>query len=98
MTKAWKLLGLAGLAGVAATGAIVARDERRRREVAPNDVRERLRARHAEAVAAAFAPTDAATATHASDAYPAPTDATTATTTDATPSRCTRLRRRWRRR
>ena len=45
--KTWKLLGLAGLAGVAATGAVVARDERRRQEVTPDDVRERLRARHA---------------------------------------------------
>lgn len=46
--KAWKLLGLAGLAGVAATGAVVARDERRRRAVAPEEVRARLHARHAE--------------------------------------------------
>ena len=47
--RAWKLVGLAGLAGVAATGAIIARDERRRRHVPPEDVRERLRERLAEA-------------------------------------------------
>jgi hypothetical protein len=41
----WKLLGLAGLAGVAATGAVVARDERRRRAVTPDDVRARLHER-----------------------------------------------------
>ena len=31
----WKLLGLAGLAGVAATGVIIARDERRRAQMTP---------------------------------------------------------------
>jgi hypothetical protein len=44
----WKLLGLAGLAGVAATGAVLARNERQRRAYSPEDVRERLRERHAE--------------------------------------------------
>jgi hypothetical protein len=44
----WKLLGLAGLAGVAATGAVLARNERQRRAYTPEDVRERLRERHAE--------------------------------------------------
>lgn len=43
----WKLLGLAGLAGVAATGAVLARDERQRRAYTPEDVRARLRERHA---------------------------------------------------
>ena len=43
-----KLLGLAGLAGVAATGAVLARDERQRRAYTPDDVRTRLRERHAE--------------------------------------------------
>ena len=47
----WKWVGLAGLAGVAATGAAVARDERRRRAYTPDEVRERLHARHAEAAA-----------------------------------------------
>ena len=41
----WKLLGLAGLAGVAATGAVVARDERRRRAYTPEEVRARLHER-----------------------------------------------------
>jgi hypothetical protein len=44
----WKLLGLAGLVGVAATGAAVARAERRRRAYTPDEIRERLHARHAE--------------------------------------------------
>ncbi|MEU0154473.1 hypothetical protein [Micromonospora fulviviridis] len=45
----WKLLGLAGLAGVAATGVVVARAERRRRAYTPEEVRDRLRERHAKA-------------------------------------------------
>ena len=44
----WKLLGLAGLVGVAATGAAVARAERRRRAYTPDEIRERLHARHTE--------------------------------------------------
>ncbi len=47
----WKLLGLAGLVGVAATGAAVARAERRRRAYTPDEIRERLHARHAESEA-----------------------------------------------
>lgn len=39
------MLGLAGLAGVAATGAVVARGERRRRAYDPQDVRARLHER-----------------------------------------------------
>ena len=42
-----KLLGLAGLAGVAAGGAVLARNERQRRTYTPDDVRARLRERHA---------------------------------------------------
>jgi len=42
-------VGLAGLAGVAATGAVVARAERRRRAYTPEEVRERLHQRAAEA-------------------------------------------------
>jgi hypothetical protein len=42
-----KLLGLAGLAGVAATGAVLARNERQRRAYTADDVRARLRDRHA---------------------------------------------------
>ncbi|GAB3897121.1 hypothetical protein [Microbispora bryophytorum] len=46
----WKILGLAAFAGVAATGVVIARAERRRRAYTPEEVRERLRIRHAEAV------------------------------------------------
>ncbi|WP_198942906.1 hypothetical protein [Actinophytocola xanthii] len=45
----WKILGVAGLAGVAATGAVIARGERRRRAYTPDEIRERLHARAAEA-------------------------------------------------
>ncbi|ODU02832.1 MAG: hypothetical protein ABS81_16265 [Pseudonocardia sp. SCN 72-86] len=48
----WKWAGLAGLAGVAATGVVAARDERRRRAYTPDEIRERLQARVAEAEAA----------------------------------------------
>jgi hypothetical protein len=44
----WKIVGLAGLAGVAATGAVLARAERRRRAYTPDEIRERLHARVAE--------------------------------------------------
>jgi hypothetical protein len=44
----WKLLGVAGLAGVAATGAVIARAERRRRAYTPDEIRDRLHARAAE--------------------------------------------------
>ena len=46
----WKVAGLAGLAGVAATGAVLARQERRRRAYTPDEIRERLHARVTEAV------------------------------------------------
>lgn len=42
-------MGLAGLAGVAATGVAIARAERRRRAYTPDEIRERLHARAAEA-------------------------------------------------
>ena len=45
--RLWKLLGLAGLAGVAATGTVLARGERQRRAHTPEEVRTRLRERHA---------------------------------------------------
>jgi hypothetical protein len=45
----WKVAGLAGLAGVAATGVVLARAERRRRAYTPEEIRERLHARVAEA-------------------------------------------------
>ncbi len=47
----WKLLGLAGLAGVAASGAVLARAERRRRAYTPDEIRARPRERAAGALA-----------------------------------------------
>ena len=44
-----KVLGLAAFAGVAAGGVVIARAERRRRAYTPQEVRERLHARLAEA-------------------------------------------------
>jgi len=44
----WKVLGLAGVVGVAATGAVIARAERKRRAYTPDEIRDRLRTRHAE--------------------------------------------------
>ena len=43
-----KMLGLAAFAGVAATGAVIVRDQRRRRAYTPAEVRERLHGRLAE--------------------------------------------------
>jgi hypothetical protein len=40
-----KVLGLAGFAGMAATGAVIIRDQRRRRAYTPDEIRERLHAR-----------------------------------------------------
>lgn len=57
--KLWKWLGLAGVAGVAATGAVIARDQRRRSQVTPDEVRARLHERLADA----DAKTDAKTGT-----------------------------------
>ena len=48
MRPRWKLLGLAGVAGVAATGVVVARKRRAHVDLAPDELRERLRARLAE--------------------------------------------------
>jgi hypothetical protein len=45
----WKIVGLAGLAGVAATGAVIARSERRRRAYTPEEIRDKLHQRVAEA-------------------------------------------------
>jgi hypothetical protein len=47
----WKWLGLAGVVGVAVTGAAVARQERERRAYSPDEIRERLHARHEAAEA-----------------------------------------------
>ena len=49
MRTIWKLLGLAGVIGVAAGGALVARDQRRRRAYTPDEIRARLQQRLAEA-------------------------------------------------
>ena len=43
--KLWKWLGVAGLAGVAATGVIIARDQRQRTQLSPDDVGARLHER-----------------------------------------------------
>jgi len=56
--KLWKALGLAGLAGVAATGAIIARDQRQRAQLSPDQVRERLHRRVEEADLAQGPPGD----------------------------------------
>ena len=47
--RLWKALGLAGLAGVAATGAIIARNQRARTQLTPEEIRDRLHQRLAEA-------------------------------------------------
>ena len=41
----WKVLGLAGLAGVAAAGVIIAREQRQRTQLAPDEIRARLHER-----------------------------------------------------
>ena len=46
----WKVLGVAGFVGVAATGVAVARAQRRRRAYTPEEIRDRLRQRHQEAL------------------------------------------------
>lgn len=46
-----KVLGLAAFAGVAATGAVIVRDERRRRAYTPDQVRDRLHTRLAQTTA-----------------------------------------------
>jgi len=44
----WKVLGLAAFAGVAASGVVIARDQRRRNAYTPQEIRERLHARHTQ--------------------------------------------------
>lgn len=51
--RVWKALGLAGAVGVAAGGVLVARAERQRRTYTPDEVRDRLHTRFAQASAAA---------------------------------------------
>lgn len=49
MRVPWKLVGLAGIAGVAATGVVVARKRRAQREYDPDELRDRLHRRLADA-------------------------------------------------
>lgn len=51
MRSVWKWVGLAGAAGVVAGGALVARDQRRRRAYTADEVRARLHQRLAESEA-----------------------------------------------
>ncbi|CAL9361353.1 hypothetical protein SUDANB121_00681 [Nocardiopsis dassonvillei] len=51
----WKVLGAAAFVGVAATGVAIARAERQRRAYTPDQVRDRLRERTAQAAGAAGA-------------------------------------------
>jgi hypothetical protein len=44
----WKIVGLAGIAGVAATGVLIARRRRVRRDYDPDELRQRLHRRLAE--------------------------------------------------
>ncbi|WP_207569106.1 hypothetical protein [Mycobacterium decipiens] len=48
MGSMWKWLGLAGVAGVVAGGALVVRDQRKRRAYTADEVRARLHQRLAE--------------------------------------------------
>jgi hypothetical protein len=47
----WKWVGLAGLAGVAATGVVVTRRRRAQQQYTPDELRERLHQRLADATA-----------------------------------------------
>jgi hypothetical protein len=47
--KWWKVAGLAAFVGVAASGVLVARGQRKRASYTPDQIRERLHARLAEA-------------------------------------------------
>jgi hypothetical protein len=47
----WKIIGLAGVAGVATTGVVIARRRRVQRAYDPDELRERLHRRLAEASA-----------------------------------------------
>ena len=62
MHARWKILGLAGVAGVAATGVVIASQRRGHRDYDPDELRERLHQRLAEATPSGDAsapPTDA---------------------------------------
>jgi hypothetical protein len=49
MRSIWKWLGLASVLGVAAGGVLVVRDQRRRKAYTPDEIRDRLHQRLAEA-------------------------------------------------
>jgi hypothetical protein len=48
MRSMWKWIGLASVAGVVAGGAVVVRDQRKRRAYTPDEIRARLHQRLAE--------------------------------------------------
>jgi hypothetical protein len=54
MRRIWKWIGLAGVAGVVAGGALVVRDQRKRRAYTADEVRDRLHQRLAESDAESF--------------------------------------------
>ena len=54
MRNIWKWIGLAGVAGVVAGGAVVARDQRKRRAYTPDEIRSRLHQRLAESDAQGY--------------------------------------------
>jgi hypothetical protein len=54
MRSIWKWIGLAGVAGVVAGGALVARDQRKRRAYTPDEIRARLQQRLDESDAESF--------------------------------------------
>ena len=45
MRSWWKVLGVAGVVGVAASGAVIGRDQRRRRSYTPDEIRAKLHER-----------------------------------------------------
>lgn len=56
MRNIWKWIGLAGVAGVVAGGALVVRDQRKRRAYTPDEIRARLHQRLAESNSEGFNP------------------------------------------
>jgi hypothetical protein len=60
MKTRWKLLGLAAAGGVAATGAVVARKTRIQSDYEPDEIRDKLRSRLADADADAGTDDDGA--------------------------------------
>jgi hypothetical protein len=54
MRSIWKWVGMAGVAGVVAGGAVVARDQRKRRAYTPDEIRSRLQQRLTESDAKSF--------------------------------------------